>query len=167
MTSGVYIRTMEHRNQISKLKKLDWEDKIKRMNMSKKRSSIGRKNISDARKGKCSSFKGKHHSEKAKLKLRNATIKYLQIQKFNGLPLKPCIGKQEKPIIDFLEKECLGYPVIRQYFIGGYWLDGYCPTLNLAIEIDEFHCHKNKAKDLLRENFIKEQLNCKFLRIEV
>ncbi len=48
-----------------------------------------------------------------------------------------------------------------------YSLDGYCPMLNLAIEIDEPHHKDYLEKDLRRQNIIKQVLNCQFLRINV
>lgn len=78
----------------------------------------------------------------------------------------PCIGKQEKPILDKLEN-FFSYTILRQHRVNGYFLDGYCPMLNLAIEIDEPR-HKRTdilKKDKYREEQIKNKLNCSFLRI--
>ena len=93
---------------------------------------------------------------------RNARIEY--IKKYcNGI--SPRIGKCEKQILDNLE-ECFNYNILRQYKINGYFLDGYCPALNLAIEVDEkAHTHK-LIKDLEREDEIKKGLNCQFLRLK-
>jgi len=102
--------------------------------------------------------------KETKLKLREAQIKNIENQVFNGLPMIPCIGKQEKPILDNLEK-CLTYTILRQHKVTGYFLDGYCPALNLAIEIDEPRHKNNIEKDKIREEEIKEKLNCQFLRI--
>ena len=62
---------------------------------------------------------------------------------------------------------CLGYSIERQYKIDGYFLDGYCKPLKLAIEIDERYHNMRQKKDLLRQKNIEKSLGCNFLRIEV
>lgn len=112
--------------------------------------------------------KGKKRTEIHKQKIRLGTIKRIERQKFDGLPMTPSIGSYEKPILDNFEN-ILGYKILRQYQIIGYFIDGYCPALNLAIEIDEIR-HKRKEtleKDILRQQRIGKELNCQFLRIDV
>ena len=98
-------------------------------------------------------------------KLRKAAIKNLERRK--GLPIN--IGKNEKKILDGIAKE-IGYRIIRSYQVAGYFIDGYIPELNLAIEVDEkqhFDEQGNlKDRDIERQNYIKSKLNCKFLRIK-
>lgn len=55
-----------------------------------------------------------------------------------------------------------------EYYIQelGYWLDFYEPTINLAIEYDEYHHKYTIEKDIKRQQQIVEQLNCKFVRIK-
>ena len=77
----------------------------------------------------------------------------------------PVIGKYEKQILDELEIK-LGYKIIRQHKVGKFHLDGYIKDINLAIEIDEKYHKNKKEKDLKREEFIKQKLNCEFLRIK-
>lgn len=83
----------------------------------------------------------------------------------------PTFGRNEKSILDFYEKK-LGYKILRKYTVresnNHFFLDGYIPELNIAIEIDEkYHFYPNtKEKDKLRENKIKKALNCKFIRIK-
>lgn len=100
--------------------------------------------------------------EKRNTKIREARINH--IKKIGGVR----IGKYETSILDFLE-ESFGYRIKRQYEVIGYFLDGYCPVLNLAIEIDETYHNKKEQlkKDNKREELIKKQLGCKFLRLEV
>ena len=43
---------------------------------------------------------------------------------------------EEKIIWQHLRKKKFGYPFYRQYGVGPYVLDFYCPKLRLAIEID-------------------------------
>jgi hypothetical protein len=84
-----------------------------------------------------------------------------------AFPLVPPIGKHEKPILDTLEN-MFGYTIIRQHKVGRYFLDGYCPALKLAIEIDEPH-HRLSSKqlnhDIKRQNCIEQLFGYTFLRI--
>lgn len=114
------------------------------------------------RNGYINPNKGKTLSEETKQKQRLAAVKH---RKLLGKPVAPNMGKNETRILDEKEKE-LGYKIIRQYQTCGYFLDGYIPKLNLAIEIDEKHHLRNKEKDKIREQNIIDKLNCKFLRIE-
>ena len=110
------------------------------------------------------SCKGRVFSEMSRKKLRESAIKRVERQKFNGLPLIPCIGKNELQFLNILENN-LGYKILRQYSVEGYFLDGYIPELNLAIEVDEDYHKKQIEKDIKRENIIKDKLNCEFIRI--
>ena len=116
------------------------------------------------KKGQPSAFKGRHHSEETKKimskKLRIASFNY--VKKMRDI-LYPCIGHNEKKILDKLEKE-IGYKIERQFKCEGYFIDGYIPKLKLAIEVDEIP--KNREKDIKREKIIKNNLKCNFLRIK-
>ncbi len=116
------------------------------------------------KKGQPSAFKGRNHSEETKKviskKLRIASFNY--VKKMRDI-LYPCIGHNEKKILDKLEKE-IGYKIERQFKCEGYFIDGYIEELKLAIEVDEIP--KNKEKDIEREKIIKDNLGCKFLRIK-
>ena len=97
---------------------------------------------------------GKTRSKKTKEKI-SQTNRKLRINqlKQNGITY-PCIGKNEKAILDSLEKSN-NIKIIRQYQIEGYFVDGYCKKLNTVFEIDESF-HKNKIKkDKQREKVIK------------
>lgn len=82
------------------------------------------------------------------------------------------IGKNEKQLLDFIEKEVFfdRFKIIRQYQVYGYLVDGYVPELNLAIEIDEKIKHnyngKLKEKHIIRQKEIEKEMNCEFWRIE-
>jgi hypothetical protein len=53
-----------------------------------------------------------------------------------------------------------------EYQVGGYFVDYYEPNVNLVIEFDE-PAHKYKIKkDMIRQTFIINQLNCRFFRID-
>ena len=81
-----------------------------------------------------------------------------------GTPMVPAIGIYEPGFLDKMES-LLGYKIERQHPVIGYWLDGYCRELNLAIEIDEKHHLKQAEYDKKREDDIKNELGCRFLRI--
>jgi len=78
------------------------------------------------------------------------------------------IGINEKEILDKLQ-DMIGFSIKRQFFINGYYLDGYCQELNLAIEVDEWGHYLNgelRECDKRRQEKIMLALNCKFLRIK-
>ncbi len=62
-------------------------------------------------------------------------------------------------------KQMCGYKFRRQYSVGVYILDFYCPALKLAIEIDgDTHFQAGARKyDLTRQEFI-EKFGIRFLR---
>jgi hypothetical protein len=109
---------------------------------------------------------GKHHSEEVKRILSEKTIEH--IRKF-GFQVKPIVGKYETHILDTIE-EFINYKILRQKQVGRFSIDGYCPALNLAIEIDEVGHFRNglyRESDVKREQKIKEALHCQFFRIKV
>jgi hypothetical protein len=151
----------EKAKEISKKMSISHSGKPSGM-LGKSQTKKTRKKISVAGKNKESVTK------ETKQKQREVAIKRIEKQKFNGFPIITSIGKYESEILDILE-ETIGYPIIRQYRVAGYFLDGYCPDYSLAIEVDEKY-HKNEKrmkKDEIREDNIKKELNCKFIRIEV
>ena len=145
-------------------------------NKTRKKKSIARLGENNPMYGKrgelCPHF-GKKRPEQSKLmkklkiskrkdvrnKIRLATIKYIKEIRGN---ISPNIGKYEKQILDYMEL-FIGYNIIRQFEIEGYFVDGYIPELNLAIEIDERP--KTKQRDIEREGLIKSKLKCSFIRI--
>lgn len=59
----------------------------------------------------------------------------------------------------------LGIEILFQHSVGKYKVDFYIPSIDYVIEYDEPH-HKNRIEeDLEREEFIKRELKCDFLRI--
>src|SRR5699024_12244205 len=56
-------------------------------------------------------------------------------------------------------KQILGYKVRRQYGIGNYVVDFYCPRLKLAIEVDgeSHYTRKGKEHDKKRDSFIRDE----------
>jgi hypothetical protein len=102
------------------------------------------------------------NSPETRKKLRLKTIDYIKKVKSD---IHPMIGRNENQILNEIELSNK-YEILRQYHIKklGYWVDGYMPELNLVIEVDERI--KDNEKDIRRENEIKEELNCLFIRIE-
>lgn len=138
-------------------KKISENNPMKRPEIRKKMSGKNHPNY-----GTEGYWKGRKHSEESKLKMRISTIEY--IKKVNKT-VRPMIGKNETRILDELELS-LNYKIIRQYFVCGYFLDGYIPELNLVIEVDESY-HKYKIKrDVKRQQNIIDELGCQFIRIK-
>jgi len=111
--------------------------------------------------------KNQTFSDETRKKMRLSKIKYVEKQRLNGMPLFPTAGNYEKSSLDILEN-IFNYTVLRQYKVSGFFLDGYCPALKLAIEIDEEKHFKNgiyKQGELQRQRIIEKELNCQFLRI--
>jgi Rha family phage regulatory protein len=52
-----------------------------------------------------------------------------------------------------------------QHRVLSYRLDGYIPSLNLAIEYDEEHHKHNTEKDKHRQTIIEKELGCDFVRL--
>ena len=72
--------------------------------------------------------------------------------------------QQEKIVWEFLRSEKFSGPKFRrQYSIGGFVLDFYCPKLKLAIEIDGSIHEIQKNYDKFRQSGI-ETLRIQFLR---
>ncbi len=63
------------------------------------------------------------------------------------------------------KKQLSGFRFRRQFSVGGFVLDFYCPKIKLAIEVDGGYHEDNKEYDLAREAFIK-QFGIKFLRFK-
>lgn len=57
-----------------------------------------------------------------------------------------------------LRNEKIGHIFRRQYGVGPYIIDFYCPQLKFAIELDgDVHAFENvHKKDLIRDNFLEE-----------
>ena len=111
---------------------------------------------------------GHIQSKETKEKRRNNAIDRLNKRYGERSHTDMFVGIMEKPILDEIEKK-IGYKIIRQHRVCGYFLDGYCKALNLAIEIDERHHSKSKQKekDIHREEQIKNKINCVFKRMKV
>ena len=168
-----------------KKRPVEWRNAISKGNTGKKRTVEERLKYRESKLGEKNPSYGKVYSDEERTrwsvyskeawknmslttkKRRNEKIRVKRakyIEEVGG----PRMGKFEKQILDNLE-ESLGYDIFRQHRVNGYFLDGYCSALNLAIEVDERY-HKKKEclqRDYERENNIKNTLNCSFLRLEV
>jgi hypothetical protein len=115
---------------------------------------------------------GKPHTDETKLKIRLASISY--IEKMKG-QLCPRYNVKSIPLIEeygrnngykFMHAENGGEFFIREL---GYFLDAYDPYNNIALEVDERHHFKQgklSDKDLKRQEEIEKFLGCKFIRIK-
>jgi len=101
------------------------------------------------------------HTEEAKKKLRLSMIEH--IKKYRG-GFKTNIGKHEKEILDFIESS-LVFPILRQYEVDGYFVDGYLKERNIVFEIDEKP--KITQKEISRENYIINKLNWDSYKITI
>jgi len=116
---------------------------------------------------------GKPHTEETKRKMRLSTLEYLKQQSGQAVP------RYNRDSIKYIEE----YGRIHnlhfmhaenggEYFVSGlgYFLDGYDPINNVAIEFDEKHHFDSngqlKPSDIQRQQQIVELLQCKFIRIK-
>jgi hypothetical protein len=132
--------------------------------LGKKFSELTKLKMSLKRRGKDNPNFGKHLSDKTKEKIRLARTEFLK----NICGISGKLGRYESQILNEIEI-LFGYKIIRQFYIMGYWLDGYIVELNLAIEIDEdkhFQNGKLRKKDVERQIIIEKALNCRFIRIK-
>ena len=147
------LETRKKQSLASKGRKLSKEWKI----------NIGLGNI-----GKKSQRKGTKLSKKTRQRMREATIKRVEKAIFNGEPICPAMGKNEKEILDQLEFE-YNIELERQYRVIGYLIDGYDVENNTVYSVNEnyhFDCEENYTqKHTERKNNILEHLKCKWVDI--
>jgi very-short-patch-repair endonuclease len=160
-------KTNKDDNRISiKTKSLEHRKKISASHIGIVPSEETRKKLSD-------SAKKKIFTEEHRKNMRNGMIKRIESKKKNKESPTPRIGNKEKRILDLFQ-DCFNYQIIRQYRVNGYFIDGYCLALNLAIEIDEpihfvdgVKATQLKEKDKKRQEYLERILGCNFLRIPV
>jgi len=134
-------------------------------NIGKKFSEESKKKMSESHKGQITWIKGKHHSSKTKFLLRECLIKQIEIQKNNGEPVYPTIGKNERYCLDILEN------ISKCSIKRNFKVFGYIEDINLVIEFDEkFHFIDDwktyRSKDIEREAEIAAYLGCIIFRIK-
>ena len=93
-------------------------------------------------------------------KRREHRIQQISIQKFNGEPVFPTIGSNEKICLDEFQN-IIQFQIHRNPQLIGYFPDGYIKELNLLIEFDEkFHFIDDwmtlTERDVIRENDLKK-----------
>ena len=71
--------------------------------------------------------------------------------------------KYVNEIQDFLNVMNIEY--IPQYPVDNYRIDLYIPKYNIAIEIDEKEHKYKKDYDKIRQKYIENQIQCKFIRV--
>ena len=59
----------------------------------------------------------------------------------------------------------LDVEIIFQHSVGRYKVDFYIPSINHVIEYDEPHHRNSIVEDIEREEFIRNELKCDFLRL--
>ena len=59
----------------------------------------------------------------------------------------------------------MNIPYIPQYLVGNYKIDLFIPKYNITIEIDEKEHKYKKDYDKMRQNYIENQIQCKFIRV--
>jgi hypothetical protein len=116
-----------------------------------------------------------HYKENCKKYTENGVVlgykrRGRDIEKY-GKVICPCIGNNEKEILDKIEKE-LSIKIDRNYkvvFEGCIlYPDGYCHETNTVYEVyEKFHKYpQQKRKDKIRKKIIKSILNCDFVEIK-
>jgi hypothetical protein len=158
--------------------------KIRGAKISKSKMGHGfsvetRKKLSKAREGKSSGMKGRHPvawnkgkrfgpaSFELREKNRMGQIRYIEKMHLMGHPLVPRISLLEHAILNELEA-ISNQPIIRQHRVSGYFLDGYIPSVNLAIEVNETVSHsgeKAKLHDIKKQKDIVQKLGCHYFEI--
>ena len=117
------------------------------------------------------SFSNRKHAEETKNKIRVSTVNYLE-SKFNAN-----IARYSSNGCKYIESlnEKMGWNLQHaenggEYKIDGYFLDGYDKERNIAFEYDEPRHYEDvynnvlKEKDIKRQDYIIEKLNCRFFR---
>jgi len=118
-------------------------------------------------RGRKGTWIGKKHSEESKLKMGISQIKRIERQYFNGGPIHPCIGNNERYILDQFQ-ENIKYQIIRNsidiFKKSHKFPDGYIQELNLCIDVLESdHYRKNnelRNSDKYREIILSSRLGC-------
>lgn len=139
-----------------------FNDEIRNNIIKKSNGTLGKKFSKEGKNNIRLALIGRHPTEEHRKNMRLARLEYIK----NTIGFKhPNVGLNEKQILDDLQNK-IGFSIKRQFFIDGYFLDGYCQELNLAIEIyEDYHYIKKSTinRDKVRMKNIMNALNCSFL----
>ena len=126
--------------------------------------------------GENNPFYGKKHTTETKRKIRVDKLTRIKNSKNNGFQLVPFYNPKGCEQLNEIMKKTNTFiqhaENIGEFHIKdlGYWVDGYDKENNIVYEYDEKHHFKPDGsyinKDVIRENEIKNHLNCKFIRIK-
>jgi hypothetical protein len=170
--------SQEHKKRISLAKKgsklsVKHKIRISKSMKGRKLSEEHRAKLRLSMKGINTWTKGKTASEETRIKLRKRVFTEKHRENLRKSTFEyaktvcgiicPRIGRNEKKILDSIEKE-MCVKIQRQYECLGYFIDGYIPEMGIAIEVDEKP--KKATKDIERESTLKKELNCRFIRIK-
>jgi hypothetical protein len=116
---------------------------------------------------------GRPHTEETKKKMRLSALKYISELKGQVIPR---YNKDSIALIESYGKEH-GYSFMHaenggEYFVKelGYFLDGYDPIRNVAVEVDEsrhFVDGELTIRDKERQRQIEDLLGCTFIRMKI
>ena len=96
---------------------------------------------------------------------RTRSSKIKDIIKLLNISIDIIFPGEEAHYVSIIESSFDLFKTEKQYSIGSYIIDLYFPEYKLAIEIDENnHISRSKDKEIKREEYIKNQLNCSFIR---
>ena len=112
---------------------------------------------------------GHYNTIRTQLKLKGLTLdniaKEMNVQ-FKQLERR--IGTNESQLLEqyHMNNNLQDEPFVNQFPVAGKFIDRYYTNLNVAVEIDELHHKRQQVQDIIRENKIKEKINCEFIRIK-
>lgn len=141
------------------------EESLRKMSEVRKGKPLSEKHRQNLSKSHMGKSKGPH-SEETKSKMRQSTIKRISQNKGQ---IAPRYNPTACKLIDEYGK-LHGYNFQHaenggEFYIDGYWLDGYDKEKNVVIEYyEKFHNkEKNKKRDAYRKQRIIDLLKCEFI----
>lgn len=175
-------------DKVGKEKAEEWKNKISKSNKGNKKparstehcehlrlSQIKRYEKLDEHKKLSDAQIKRFSNPKEREKYRTYALKRIESSLKNGVQIAPNYNAKACKIIDeYGKKQKYNFQHAEnggEINILGYFLDGYDVKNNIAIEIDEpyhFDVYGNlRKKDIMRQNEIIKELNCKFIRIKI
>jgi len=71
----------------------------------------------------------------------------------------------ETSVIEKIKQVFDSEKTVSQHVVGDYKVDLYFPEYKIAVEVDENYHLYQKEEDKIREDFIKKEMHCEFVRI--